>query len=375
MATIGKYFVKGRFVGNFTTNQQKVLTSGEPFPKGDEHKVVIYRGIINQTEEIPVTNFDEAKGFYNFKEVDNIQINTSEKWPIKNDRIFSLYDMKLRNVEVFNVSEINGKTSGELRGDIIASVAEHPFNADNQEEPYNPGKAAEPFPTGEKGGDDPGGSDIGTDNPNPNLGGGDTGGGSTGGGNGITDRLDKFRKGCNTKWLRWLLYLLLILLLLYLLAKCTQVGQRIYCKVDNWRIERKLEIVKAEIDTIQNRINQTLPVTEPCGKKIDFNGENIFWDERFNIGKSDGMIVIEFDACYIPDRLEVIYDGELVKQTNSNDLKGYPELNGKGFEQYKKQLFYPYKYDKNKPTELLLRVIPNKDENNTQWNVKLSCPQ
>ena len=375
MATIGKYFVKGRFVGNFTTNQQKVLTSGDPFPKGDEHKVVIYRGIINQTEQIPVTNFDEAKGFYNFKEVNNIQINTSEKWPIKNDRIFSLYDMKLTHVEVFNVSEINGKTSGELRGNIIASVAEHPFNADNQEEPYNPGKAAEPFPTGEKGGDDPGGSDIGTNTPNPNPGGGDTGGDTTGGGNEITDRLDKFRKGCNTKWLRWLLYLLLILLLLYLLAKCTQAGQKIYCKIDNWRIVRKQEKVKDEIDTLQNRINQTLPVTEPCGKKIDFNGGNIFWDERFNIGKSDGVIIIEFDACYIPDRLEVIYDGELVKETNSNELKGYPKLNGKGFEQYKHMLFYSYKYDKNKPTELLLRVIPNKDEENTEWHIKLSCPQ
>jgi len=366
MATIGKYFVKGRFVGNFTTNQQKVLTSGDPFPKGDEHKVVIYRGIINQTEQIPVTNFDEAKGFYNFKEVNNIQINTSEKWPIKNDRIFSLYDMKLTNVEVFNVSEINGKTSGELSGDIIASVAEHPFNNINKDEPYNPGKAAEPFPIGGgKGGDDPGGPDIGTGPENP--GGGDTEGDAgedtTGG------------RGCNTKWLRWLLYLLLILLLLYLLAKCTQVGRKIYCKIDNWRIERKLEIVKAEIDTLQNRINQTLPVTEPCGKKIDFNGENIYWDERFNIGQSDGVIGIEFDAVHIPDRLEVIYDGELVKETNSNDLKGYPELNGKGFEQGKCKLFYTYKYDKNKPTELLLRVIPNKDDDSTAWNIKLSCPQ
>jgi hypothetical protein len=50
-------------------------------------------------------------------------------------------------------------------------------------------------------------------------------------------------------------------------------------------------------------------------------------------------------------------------------------LNGKGFAQHKHMLFYSYKYDKNKPTELLLRVIPNKDEENTEWHIKLSCPQ
>ena len=268
MATIGKYFVKGRFLGNFTTKQQKVLTSGDPFPKGDEHKVMIYRGIINQTEEISVINFDEAKGFYNFKEVNNIQINTSEKWPIKNDRIFSLYDMKLTNVEVFNVSEINGKTSGELKGDIIASVAEHPFNDVNQEAPYNPGKAAEPFPTGDKGGDDPGGSDIGTDTPNP--GGGDTGGETTGGGNGITDRIDQFRKGCNTKWLRWLLYLLLILLLLYLLAKCMQVGQKLTCKYDEYKYRTEWKKIKEKNDSLKTKIDSLKTDNEGYFVDADF---------------------------------------------------------------------------------------------------------
>jgi hypothetical protein len=383
MATIGKYFVKGRFVGNFTTNQQKVLTSGEPFPKGDEHKVMIYRGIINQTEEIPVTNFDEAKGFYNFKEVDNIQINTSEKWPIKNDRIFSLYDMKLTHVEVFNVSEINGKTSGELRGNIIASVAEHPFNADNQEEPYNPGKAAEPFPTGEKGGDDPGGSDIGTNTPNPNPGGGDTGGDTTGGGNEITDRLDKFRKGCNTKWLHWLLYLLLILLLLYLLAKCTQAGQKIYCKIDNWRIVRKLEKVKQETDTLQAKIEQTEFNPIPCGTIKVHNGYNKPWKEWYGLGNQSGRVMIIFDARGAPDRMEVIYDGELKCETRETNfvnnvgrkIYDFSSIEGKGFGQYIDTFYFNYVHDKNKPNEMLIRVIPNKDISITRWVIDPYCPQ
>jgi len=378
MATIGKYFVKGKFVGNFTTNQQKVLTSGDPFPKADEHKVMIYRGIINQTEEISVINFDEAKGFYNFKEVNNIQINTSEKWPIKNDRIFSLYDMKLTNVEVFNVSEINGKTSGELKGDIIASVAEHPFNDVNQEAPYNPGKAAEPFPTGDKGGDDPGGSDIGTGIPNPNPG-GDT----TGGGNGINDRLDKFRKGCNTKWLRWLLYLLLILLLLYLLAKCTQAGQKIYCRFDNWRIERELEKAKQESDTLQAKINKTELNPIPCGTINKHEGDNQPWQAWYDLGNQSGRVMIIFDAYGAPDRMEVIYDGELkceTRETNFVSTIGeitydFSSIEGKGFGQYEDTFYFNYVYDKNKPTEMLIRVIPNKDISITEWQIHPYCPQ
>ena len=370
MATIGNYFVKGRFVGNFTTNQKKVLTSGDPFPKGDEHKVVIYRGIINQTEQIPVVNFDEAKGFYNFKEVNNIQINTSEKWPIKNDRIFSLYDMKLTNVEVFNVSEITGKTSGELRGDIIASVAEHPFNDINQEPPYNPGKAAEPFPTGGNGGDDPGGSDIGADTPNPNPGSGETGGDTIGG------------RGCNTKWLRWLLYLLLILLLLYLLAKCTQVGRKIYCKIDNWRIERELEKVKQETDTIQAKIKKTEFNPIPCGSILKHKGDNIPWQEWYGLGNQSGRVMIVFDAYGAPDRMEVIYDGELkceTRETNFVNKIGeitydFSSIEGKGFGQYKDTFYFNYAYDKNKPTEMLIRVIPNKDISITKWEIHPYCP-
>lgn len=366
----GKYFVKGKFVGNFTTNQQKVLTTGDPFPKGNEHKVVIYRGIINQTEQIPVTNFDEAKGFYNFKEVNNIQINTSEKWPVKNDRIFSLYDMKLTNIEVFNVSEVNGKTSGELSGDIIASVSEHPFNDSKQEEPYNPGKVAEPFPIGGgKGGDDPGG--------------GNTGGDTTGGGNGITDRIDEFRKGCNTKWLRWLLYLLLLLLLLYLLAKCSQAGRRFYCKIDNWFIERTLIKVKQESDTMQAKIEQTEFNPSPCGRPVKHEGDNQPWQEWYDLGNQSGRVMIVFDAYGAPDRMEVIYDGELkceTRETNFENTIGettydFSSIEGKGFGQYRDTFYFNYIYDENKPSEMLIRVIPNKDLSITQWEIIPYCPQ
>lgn len=63
METPEKYFVKGKFVGNFTTMQQKVLTSVELFPKGDEHKVKIYRGIINKPNKSQLQILMRQKDF------------------------------------------------------------------------------------------------------------------------------------------------------------------------------------------------------------------------------------------------------------------------------------------------------------------------
>lgn len=381
MSALGKYFVKGRFVGQFTTNQGKVLSTGDPLPQGDEHQVRIYRGIIEHPEEITVEEFQSAQGFYNFREVNNIQINASKDWPVQNDRIFSLNHLKMNHVQVHNATTGDGKTRGEISGEIIASVSELPY-MNKDEKPYNPGKAAEPFQfedpkPGTGSGNNSGGSGNSSGNSNNSGNSGNSTGSGAGnsGCMGINNPLPQLQSGCNTRWLRWLLYLLLILLLLYLLATCTQIGKNLYCKFDNWRIKREIVKTEAEIDSLHQRIQQTLPVAEPCGTKIDKNGTTELWEANYNIGTQDGTVAIFFNAVDIPDRLEVIYDGKLVAQTNDNSLNGYPELKGKGFQQDSITLFYSYKYDKTKPTELLLRVIPNKDDNRTEWHIDLSCPR
>ena len=379
MSALGKYFVKGHFVGQFTTNQGKVLSAGDPLPQGDEHQVKIYRGIIEQPIHISVDEFVAAKGFHTFREVNNIQINASSEWPVENDRIFSLNHLKMNNIQVGNITTEEGITRGELRGDIIASVSDLPFT-NKDDKPYNPGKAAKPFNVDDSNVGSPG---NGTNNPNPTDDPDNPGGGSGGqigtdkpGCFGLENPMPQLRNGCNSKWLRWLLYLLLILLLLYFLATCTKIGQNLYCKFDNWRIKKELIKTQGEIDTLYERIQQTLPVAQPCGTSIDHDGKTELWEQNYNIGTQDGTVAIIFDAVDIPDRLEVIYDGKLVAQTNSNTIdQRYEELNGKGFQQGTDTLYYTYKYDKKKPTELLLRVIPNRDNANTEWNIKLSCPQ
>lgn len=364
MSAVGKYFVKGKFEGYFTTDQKNALTAGGNIPEGEEHLVQIYRGLITESTEIKPTDFEASQRQYHFKRINNIQINTSPNWPIKNDRIYSLNDLKLSNVRITNVEMGSDKTTAIIHGDVMASVADKPFDSNQETDPYNPGKGAKPFNPDDPNNDQNGENPTKGAGPNPRFNFPNHPG---------CNRLQQ--QGCNPKWLRWLWMLLLLLLLLYLLAKCSQAGRNIYCKIDNWRIEQKINKVKGEIDTLEQRINQTEPEAAPCGGQINHEGKNQYWDQRFNIGTQDGMINIGFNAKTMPDRLEVIYDGKLVAETNSNTIEGYPELNGKGFQQDSTILRFNYKYSKNKPTELLLRVIPNKNEPRTVWFIDLSCPQ
>jgi hypothetical protein len=93
--------------------------------------------------------------------------------------------------------------------------------------------------------------------------------------------------------------------------------------------------------------------------------------------------MIIFDAFFVPDRMEVIYDGELkceTRETNfdntiGDDIYDFSSIEGKGFGQFKDTFYFNYVYDKNKPTEMLIRVIPNKDISTTEWNITPHCPQ
>jgi hypothetical protein len=52
------------------------------------------------------------------------------------------------------------------------------------------------------------------------------------------------------------------------------------------------------------------------------------------------------------------------------------ELIRLGFSQGEGNLnrFY-FKYDSFKPTEIMIRILPNKDVQSTEWEFKLNCPR
>lgn len=374
MSATKTYYVKGRFEGHFKTKQRSYLKSDEPFPKGDEHLVQIYRGIVSQSEEIQLEEFSTLNGFYNFRELQNVQVNASNHWPVPNDRIFSLANVKLANVKVFNVQQVGDQTLGEIQGDIISEVIDGKANFKEGEQELDPeidngGKDKHPDlddkDTG-NGGQDNGQNDSGNDR---GVGGSD-------------------KKGCfnwfpNLNWLRWLLYLLLLLLLLYILGRCTQFSQKIYCKIKDKTVVEELKLLRLQNDSLQDKINKTVMQIEPCGGNIPHNGTNEPWSKVVSLGENSGVVYFDFNANTIPDRLEVIYDGEIIVESDqytfepledNNDHFSYLKKYG-GFTQHKRPFNYYYKYDKNKPTEILIRVIPNRMYRTTEWDLNTSCPQ
>jgi hypothetical protein len=367
------YYVKGRFEGHFKTMQRSFLKSDEPFPKGNEHLVQIYRGIVSQSEEIGQQEFQTLDGFYNFREIQNVQVNTSNHWPVANDRIFSLTNAKLVNVKVSNVQQVGEQTLGEIQADIISEVIDGKFiDQSTGNDPIQDDGGGNPH----TGGDDSGNS--GNDNANDD--GSNNGGGNSGDG--------RTKKGCfnwfpNFNWLRWLLYLLAILLLLYILGRCTQFTQKIYCKIADNRVVEELKLIKLQNDSLQQKITNTTFQIEPCGGTIPQNGTNQPWSKVVNLGEHSGLVTFIFNANLIPDRLEVIYDGKTIVESDqyifeprldNKDHFGYLKKYG-GFTQHKKTFVYFYEYKKDKPTEILLRVIPNRMYRTTEWDLTPSCPQ
>ena len=135
-----QYILKGKFSGTFRTLQKMHLNTGDVFPLNELHKIKIHRGIITNAKTIDETEYKESAVQCRFNYVDNIQINTSANWPVKNDRIFSLGDLILNNVEFQNVQLVNEKTYGEIKADIVATVFQQPLNKGEENEGDNKDK-------------------------------------------------------------------------------------------------------------------------------------------------------------------------------------------------------------------------------------------
>lgn len=358
-----QYILKGKFSGTFRTLQKMHLNSGEAFPLNELHKIKIHRGVITDAKTINETEYKSSAVQCRFNYIDNIQINTSANWPIKNDRIFSLGDLILNNVEFQNVQLVNEKTYGEIKADIVATVFQQPFNKGEENEGDNKDK--------NRGGGNNGNGENSGGPGNTGSGGGFTGGGNTaGGGNGLN--------GCLPNIWKWLKWILLFLFLCWLISTCTQFGGKINCHYKLWKNKREYKKVKEEADSLQSKLKRIKPVINPCQIE-NFKGTNEPRTYTYNLGKQSGQVEIWYDMYIIPDRMEVYYNGQIVGETNEDftEIKisgqNYDFSNLKGFAQ-KGNISFDYKYKTNAPTELLVRIIPNQQFNTTQWTFSVSCP-
>jgi hypothetical protein len=362
-----KYLVKGAFEGTFTTLQEEPLTTSSIIPAGDEHKITIHRGIISHSTQITEEEYQHALSSLYFNEVQNIEIQRSPYWPLTNDAIFSLHGMKLADVEVSQVTRMNDKTIATLKGTVFSKVSQMDFDVSvgTRDEPdenryvknqWNDKKWSK------------------------------NGGCNRGLGNSIQNSLSGCSPGgCNTPsgCLKWLLYLLLLLLLLGLLGQCTQFGRTLHCYYDAWKEKKEILKLQEKKDKLIEKIEKTKKETTPCGKISDPNGKNTPKSYTFDLGQKSGTLRLRYEMYEIPDRIEVIYDGKLVALTNDQrfnpitvNRKKYnlDYLVPMGYAQGSGELKFDYHYNKNKPTELLVRVIPSREFETTEWTIDIFCP-
>lgn len=381
MNTPYQYILKGKFTGTFKTMQKKYLNAGDQFPLDELHKIRIHRGIVTESQLIDENEFSSSVGQCAFSNVNNIQVNSSVNWPVKNDRIYSLGDLKLNNIKISNVHLINEMTYGEIEGDIVATVHKAPiFNKDDIDDNE---KSSGGNKNQEGNGNDTGsGKEFKGDQESGKTDGGNRGGANSGGNDGNSGRYrGKDFSGCLPQIWKWLKWLLLLLFLIFFISTCTKIGSNFQCFFNLWKYERELKKVKEEADSLQVKLDRIKPIVAPC--EIEkFEGTNEPRTFTYNLGKNSGWINIWYDMKTVPDRMEVYYNGKMIAQTNDDlgviDIDGksfdFTELKGFASGQGTLERILYYDYKPNSPTELLVRIIPNQLVGTTKWDFGVDCP-
>jgi len=311
-----KYLIRGRFEGNFKTLQKKPFDYWEKIPKGNEHLIRIYRGTITDQYQINESDFESDLHEISLNGIKNIQINKAINWPEANDRIFFIGKMKLNNVKISEIQQINGFTYGKIIGDIVASVMDNPgiVNVDEAEKDIN-----------------------GTNHPdfeNELLKG-------TDGKIEAVDDTANYQEEAwgnvtpvkeSKKWFKNLFKWIFLLLILLFIFFGFDFGKQIFCRIEYYKQKEIITAVEKERRILENRINKTRPSIAECDVQKAFEGDNREQTFTYILGNNSGLVFIEYNMFRVPDRMEVIFNGELVAETN-DDFTGTPFelLNKKGF--------------------------------------------
>lgn len=354
-----KYLIRGRFEGNFKTLQKKPFDYWEKIPKGNEHLIRIYRGTITDQYQINESDFESDLHEISLNGIKNIQINKAINWPEENDRIFFIGKMKLNNVKISEIQQINGFTYGKIIGDIVASVMDDPgiVNVEEAEKDV-----------------------IGTNHPKSEI---ELLKGTVGKIEAVDDTANYQEEAWGNvtpvkeskKWFKNLFKLIFLLLILLFIFFGFDFGKQIFCRIEYYKQKEIITAVEKERRILENRINKTRPSIAECDVQKAFEGDNREQTFTYILGNNSGPVFIEYNMFKVPDRMEVIFNGELVAETN-DDFTGTPFelLNKKGFGAMEGVLTFNYLYDSKILNELTIRIIPNQKVPTTKWEFQIDCP-
>jgi outer membrane protein OmpA-like peptidoglycan-associated protein len=277
--------VIGDFEGYFYTHQKNALIQGELPPAGGLHNVHLYKGELTNVQAIDFYKPEEHlnRDGLLLHNVTNIQLHPGAGLSLSEKKIYDFDQIVLKNVEVVNSWEVNDKTYGILKGQLVGKIKK----LSSITAPTDPTKPIIPPP--------PIGGGI---NPNP-IGGGWVPPIITGGGN----------NGCFTKiWdiLKWLLLLLLLLLLLKQCKSCRNILEQDPMPVDVDSIcMKKNESLLIEIERLKKIISEKDSLCEKRleQEKIQNELNNLSSQIFFNGGTTD---IRDYSADEINHIVEIL---------------------------------------------------------------------
>lgn len=270
-------YVIGDFEGHFFTNQKSALGHGETTPGGGLHNVNLYKGELINVKPIqiykPEDYLDRDALFLH--NVTNIQLHPGASSPLTEKKIYDFDQIVLKNVEVVNSWELNDKTYGVLKGQLVGKIKQ----LSSITPPPDPLQKTPVIPPPPVGG--------GTTKPPP-IGGGDRGWQRilppiiTGGGGS--------NRGCLSWFWDILKWLLLLLLILFLLKQCRSCknGSIIPVNIDSSCYKSNDSLIR-----VIKHLNETILLNDSVCKKqlekerIQNELDNLSSQIFFNGGSTD----------------------------------------------------------------------------------------
>ncbi|MGV0978826.1 MULTISPECIES: hypothetical protein [Weeksellaceae] len=99
--------------------------------------------------------------------------------------------------------------------------------------------------------------------------------------------------------------------------------------------------------------------TVQCNAKVESGGQGMT-ETTHNLGNSPGRVVVNFDMMDVPDKIEVIYNGEVVA-TSTNFVSGQGNLS------------FNYQALPGQPNSCIVKM--SAPEDGTIWEYVVNCPQ
>lgn len=350
------HFLKGQFEGGFMLRAETAA--------GEGGSMFIYRGAIRGIEFIYRSEFLEHPAEFAGEKLEKIELDLSELSPSNFPRLFELGAYRIAQAECSAMHEIDGVQYGKISGIIAVDIQQIWPHLGGMRIARNDGSGKrQNWSDGALLGSDINRSSYGPSHHQPPPIVSDTQHTTESEGS-ASNTPNKTRKNKGNRTHPAIFLIPLLLVLIWIFTK-TEWGQHWICLYQKSKLDHELRATQLERQRLNAIINRTKPEMSECGTEEKFSGKSLQQNFTYTLGERSGEVLIVYEMFQIPDRMEVIHDGQLVAMTSGEN----------GFASGHDTLRFNYEYSPSSLNELTIRMIPNEEQSTTEWNFQVICPR